>query len=54
MDKFHLKDIDVFNALKNGKRTKEEKCKYRVIWNKWTIIVGLGNCCLIMITAWRD
>ena len=51
-DRF-LPEDQVFAALINGKKIKEKRGEYTVLWNGWTIIVSQGNCFLTLQTAFR-
>jgi hypothetical protein len=49
-----LSDALVAQALRDGKRIREENYKYRVEWNRWTIIAALDRCCITLVTGWRE
>jgi hypothetical protein len=50
----HLPDEQVAFALRYGDRVQQSKGEYLVFWNKWTLRVSVGNCFLVLISAFRE
>lgn len=50
----HLPRNQVSEALEYGDRMAIGNGEFKVKWNKWTLIVAVGQCLLVLKTAYRD
>ncbi|MGC1928249.1 MAG: hypothetical protein WA667_04695 [Candidatus Nitrosopolaris sp.] len=50
----YLPDAQVSTALRDGEKIQKKKGEFIIRWNRWNLAVSIGNCILVLKTAYRD
>ena len=53
MSERHLPREHVEKASEHGDRIREKNQTFKIKWNKWTLLVDVGECFLTLKTAIR-